>query len=247
MKHSFSESHEILNAFVDDELDAEERQYLLNKQVTDPQLADAICELRQLKDMVRAARPNNETCDINVGLPKRHNFGSWFVAASVVLVLFSLAASTAWNTHNETVIARSMSPTYTDVTALLRAQPEQQELKMVLHITLPGHLAATRLFEQLEQVLDYSTVQRRHVQVQVIASGQGIRLLQQGQSPYQDKIRYISTHYDAVEFVACQRSMLRQAATQNTAIHILPEALITHSGHELIKRRQKQGWATIVI
>lgn len=247
MKHSFSESSEILNAFVDDELDAEERQALLNEQMDDPQLADAICELRVLKDLVRAARPGSEKFDNHISMPKQRSFSRWFAAASVLLVLFTLVSITTWPPTDETAIAGNISPTYTNVLQLLQSQAQGKPLKMVLHITAAEPSVVMRLFTQLEQVLAFSASYQRNVLVQVIASGQGISLLQQDKSPYQDKIKFISAHYDTVEFVVCQRSMLRQAVMHNMDISIMPEALITHSGPELIKRRQKQGWATIII
>lgn len=247
MKDYFSGSNEIVNAFIDDELDAEERQGVLNEQVANKQLAEAVCELRILKDMVRAARPCSETLAINVSIPERRSFTRWFVAASAALVMFSLVVSTAWNTNSETNIAHSASRSYNDVAALLQAQSEQQELKLVLHITMMGESAAMNLFKQLDQLLAYSADQDRRVRVQVIASGPGLSLLNKDESPYPEKVRYFSTRYDNVVFVACQRSMLKKAAAQSKAVSILPEALITHSGPKLIKLRQRQGWATIII
>lgn len=247
MKDYFSKSNETLNAFVDDELDETERQDIINEQVEDQKLAEAICELRVVKDMVRAARPQSEYLDINVSLPKQHYYRKWFAAASLILVLFSFVASTDLYRNSTTIISSNASGSYSDVTELLQAQQEHQELKLVLHIFMSSDMAAMKLFEQLDEVLEYSAVNQRRAQVQVIASGQGIRVLQQGESAYQDKITYISTQYDSVEFVACQRSMSRLAAKQNLAIRILPEVLLTHSGPELIKRRQKQGWATVEI
>ncbi|WP_126454511.1 hypothetical protein [Sulfuriflexus mobilis] len=248
MKQPLSISKELLNAFVDDELDTEERQTVLNAQLKDPHLVEMIAELRMLKDMVKAARPQSEILDMPVRLPKKRRlFSRWFAAASVLMMLFSLTASTAWYMRGEAVIARDVSQPYTNVTSLLQTQAAGEELKLVLHITHAGHDAALLMFAELEELLAHAQAGENRLRVQVVASGQGIRLLQEGVSPYSDRIHFISTHYDTVEFVACQRSMLRQARVENTEISILPEALITHSGPELIKRRQRQGWATIAI
>lgn len=247
MKDRFPQSKEMLNAFVDDELDEKERQDIINDQVEDQTLAETICEIRIIKDMVRAARPNSEMIKINASVPPQHYFGKWFVAASLVMVLFSFSASTVLDINSETVIAYSKPASYSDVSDLIYAQQEPQVLKLVLHLTVSDDKAAMKLFNQIDELLEYSNANSRHVQVQVVASGQGVRILQQGESRYQDRIKQISTQYDSIEFVACQRSMSKLANNKNLAIRIVPEVLVTNSGPDLIKRRQKQGWATIII
>lgn len=247
MKERVTNSNEMLNAFVDDELDETERQELLTAQVEDQELAATICELRIIKDMIRAARPNDDSLNINASLPQQRYFGKWFAAASLAMILVSILASTTLDNNTETLISQKTTGAYSDVSELIVAQQGSPKLKLVLNITMASDEAAIKLFEQIDELLEYSKTKNRYVQVQVIASGQGIRILQQGETAYQDSIKRISTEYDSVEFVACQRSISRLAMKEKSAIRMVPEALVTRSGPELIKRRQKQGWATIVI
>lgn len=247
MKERVTNSNEMLNAFIDDELDEAERQELLTAQVEDQELAETVCELRIIKDMVRAARPKDESLNINARLPRQRYFGKLLAAASIAMILVSILMGTGLDNNTEIIISQQTTDTYSDVSELIVAQQESPKLKLVLHLTRANDKAAMRLFEQIDELLEYSKTKNRYIHVQVIASGQGIRILQQGETAYQDSIKRISTEYDSVDFVACQRSISRLTMREQPVIRVVPEALVTTSGPELIKRRQKQGWATIVI
>lgn len=252
MKEQLPVSKELLNAFVDDELDSEERQEVIAAQVDGPGVAEEICELRVLKDIVHGARYDTGTTDYRVEIPGNHYYWNryvtkWFAVASLAIIVMTLAVTGMQYQQNGSPVAQQASQSYSDIAALLDAHPVNKDIKVVVHITREDRNAATQLFSQLDQVLEDINQYNRHVRVEVIASGPGLSVLRKGKSPYPDKIQYINTHYDTIEFVACQRSLLRQAKVQNTEVSILPQALITHSGPELIKRRQRQGWSYIAI
>ena len=246
MKEPIDVSNEMLNAFVDDELEDEERQDLLTAQVDDARIAQAICELRVLKDLVKSARPTIEgTAWLEI--PRRPWFMNWLTAAAVAFMAVLLGVAGMWYQADPADSNRQLSTAHASVDALLQASLASKQLKLVFHVKQRGNVAAEDLFAQLERMLQHASDESRNLHIQVIASGAGLSLLRKDESLYLEKVSFLSTHYDNVDFVACQRSMLRQATAEDKDINILPEALITYSGPELIKRRQRQGWATIII
>lgn len=257
MKDELPVSKELLNAFIDDELEPEERQDVITAQVNDPDVARELCELRILKDLVQAARPEEAKHSIDFIRKSRSGFignvaNGWLkagiAAAGTAIIIFTLVAVDLQPTkHEQLVLLQQRPQSFVDVAELLDAQGVVKSIKVVFHVKQDGSEVAKQLFAELEQILEYGRTGNRNIQVEVIATGPGLNLLRTDTSLYPDKISHISSSYSNVNFVACQRTMLRQAKTNNKNVAILPEALITYSGPELIKRRQKQGWATIII
>jgi intracellular sulfur oxidation DsrE/DsrF family protein len=255
MKDYVPVSKELLNAFVDDELELEERRDIIVAQAEDPGVARELYELRTLKDLVHAARPQlaDDSAQVEVaGQPRLRNwfptnwFTTVFAAASSVFIVFAVTMMSYWSPQTEEFTSTQTAQIYKDINSLLEAQAGE-EIKLIFHVKQAGTEAAGSLFRQLDKLLADSDKHNRNVHIEVIASGPGLSLLRADSSPSPGKISYITRHYDNIDFVACQRSLLRQANKTDKEVSILPEALITHSGPELVKRRQRQGWSYIAI
>ena len=78
MKKPLPVSEELLNAFVDNELDAEAQDRVLLLEATNPDVKQAICELRRLKSQVKAARPADAFDDLKISTTRSHLHPVWY-------------------------------------------------------------------------------------------------------------------------------------------------------------------------
>ncbi|MCW8906384.1 MAG: hypothetical protein OQL28_03970, partial [Sedimenticola sp.] len=72
-------------------------------------------------------------------------------------------------------------------------------------------------------------------------------LLQQGQSPFPERIRQLHAAHPNLVFAACGNTLERLVKRYGKPIDILPEAVIIRSGVSSISRRQQTGWAYIKV
>lgn len=250
MKKPLPLSEEMLNIFVDDELDAKEHEQVLAEQMHDKDIAEAICEIRQLKDLVKAARPQIDETNTSIKISKYGHLTSWALVASVLLVITAGITSLLPEKRNSTdpvALSSGTKPAYSDVNTFLNAQQNNQDLKVVLHINKNNSEAYTRLIMQLEYLLKTTRKDSRPLRVEVVASGPGLSFVGRQTSPYADKIHSLRQEYDNLIFVACQQTLEKIIKTKNTGFRILPDAMLTASGTELINLRKTQGWSYINI
>jgi len=250
MKKPLPVSEELLNIFVDDELDTKEREQVLVEQMANEDVARAICEIRLLKDLVKSARPKIDHTYTFAKSGKQGHLAKWTMVASVV---FAITAGLISLLHEKTNIsspiisATATDKTYRDINSFLSAQANSPNLKIVLHINRNNNEAYARLIRQLEYLLKTTRDNSRPLRVEVVASGPGLAFVGQQTSPYARKIRLLRQEYDNLIFFACQSTLDKFNTKNNTQFKILPDVVLTASGAELIQLRKTQGWAHIVI
>lgn len=249
MKKSHSIPNELLQSFVDDELDAQERQYVLDAQVKYADVAKEICELRKLKDLLMAARPVEDELSGALNVPKQKYFlfDCRFVAMPAFLILMSVIVTGVFFNQDKNQQVENASLTYSDVKTFIGSRPTGMGVNVVLHVNRDDKDSTKQLFVQLEQLLNTIKSKNSKFRVEVIASGPGLSMVRKNKSPDPEKIRDISKKYDNVIFVACQNTLNRLIKVINRKVDLLPEAMLTASGPDLIRLRKSQGWAYIKI
>lgn len=248
MKRLLPVSEELLNAFVDDELDIDEREDILVLEATNTEAAKEICELRRLKNLVNAA----SLTEAEVGYfssasfnrnPRHNTFGYKisYVAASLVLALTFIIFSGP--NENNFDITFSPESTYQSKESLLAAANKNINLRLVLHLKSAEEKQTTKLLHVLESVLQTSD----NLQVEVVASGPGIQMLQKTSSAYSHKITAIGNKYNNVSFIACSKTFHQLQKKSAKKIEIIKRAMLVASGPKWAKQRQKNGWAYILL
>ena len=238
---------ELLQSFVDDELDVYEHQYVLDAQVKYDDIAKEICELRKLKDLMKAVRPVESELPGSLDIPKQTwlslNHRPVAIPAFLMLMLVVITSVFVGQNKNNQIVNADL--TYPDVKAFVSASPVN--VNVILHLNRDDERSAKQLFVQLEQLLTTDKMKNNSFRVEIVASGPGLSLVRKNKSSAPEKIRDISKKYDNVVFVACQSTLNRLIKVINRKVDILPEAMLTASGPDLIRLRKSQGWAYIKI
>lgn len=229
---------ELLNAFVDGELDSAEKSRLLGMIAASDELKNRVCELWQLKEMIGSAYPRTAAPH---SARRAARFLSPHLTHSLAAGVFlAIGLTTGWFVHG----MRGAPP----APLLMQAsvQPAKHESKVVLHIFSGESVRFEAALDQAEELMRSADKLGNHVQLDVVANSEGLRLLQADASPYPQRIKDMQQTYKNLNFYACGIT-IDKLRRRGVNVQLLPEAVITPSALDLIMTREKQGWLYIQV
>lgn len=226
-------SDELLNAFADNELDAAERSALLERIAADTRLRAKVCELWHLKELVRSAHPLPAGASVTQPRRSRPGHGSrWALAATLVL---AVGIGSGWLAHDEYDKSWIPGPQLEAI--------RSQDHRVMLHLVSddPERLeAALRKAEQLASARDR---QGRPLEVEMIANGTGIQLMQ-ASAMQAGRVSAIHQAHANLRLIACQQAIER-AQERGLPVALLPEVDVVPNAVDRIAVRLNQGWRYI--
>lgn len=222
-------SDEILNAYLDNELDPAERADLLDRIAADGELRGRTCELWQLKQMVRGAyplaRPKVRSSRQPFALPR----WTQAIAAAVLLVFGALSG---WFVHDRLAVEEQFAHQIDEIRA--------DGGRVVLHLFSdePARVeAALRKAEQLASARDRAG---RPFRVEFLANGPGLHLLRSGGSAYAERVAALREHGN-LRLIACREAMDR-LRERGIDVSLLPGVEEAPSAEGELAARLTQGW-----
>ena len=234
-------SEEQLNAFVDGQLDTDEKEQVFGLIDRDQSLARRTCELRRTQDLVRHAyaitpRPRNS-------LPGARRMRRTIAGSAAAGLFLAMGGLVGWAAHsggnasgNDTALASTLAPATLDTK------------RVVLHISTADAAQVQSALDDAEELLDSYESEGRadKVQLEVVANAEGISLLVADASPYAERIGRLAARYDNVSFLACSRS-LEKLKLRGMEVVLLPEATTIPGALEQIVTRLQEGWVYIKV
>lgn len=244
-RHTYSD--EYISAYIDGELDSEERAHLLFDEQTDKELAQRINETRMLKEKIQlvysGVKSNKDgkksfSCTAFVN---RHR------ALAASLLLFSIV--TAMFTYNmgsnaNLVLAKQLIRNTQAISASAISDAIGNNKHVVINVSQyhPKNFSETiNNIEALLQKKDGSPFS-----VEIVANGQGLKALDKESSVHASKINQLANRFDNLEVVACAKSMAK-LATEGNPIKLMKSIMITPSAAEQVAKRTGAGWLYIKI
>lgn len=224
-------SDELLNAYIDDELDDVDRQHVLDAIQHDSQLHTQLCRLQQTRDMVRICYDGIEEPE-SKREPRRRMPLS--LAASLLLVA-GLAAGWFMN-------SAVSDPSPPSNRLMAYAEPEDKVWRIVMHVNTVDDYLQNTLLEETEYVLKTFESNNRKVEVEIVAYGPGLQFLMPDRSLYTDRIISLQKRYPNLTFTACERSYKHFKQELGEDIKLVKVAKIAPSGIREIIKRQQEGW-----
>lgn len=246
-EHPVSDEH--LNAFVDGQLDTDERSRVLIAINADEALGRRSCELRRLQDLVQHAY------DTPPPAPRRQRPGvlptGWRQAIAGALLL-ATGGTFGWYSHAERHPVSNLRAMYLDQekafqTAELDQAPVRGERRILLHLSSDAPDKLEQALDTAEQLLLSYREQGLPVEIEVVANAGGLDLLRADVSPFADRVRELQRKHDNLTFLACQTAMNRLRRERHITPDLLPEALITPNALEEILNRLQQGWMYVSV
>ncbi|NOZ09908.1 MAG: hypothetical protein GXP09_02505 [Gammaproteobacteria bacterium] len=242
-------SDECLNAFVDDQLGADEKERVFKAVSHDPALGKRICEIRALQEMVKHAYQQVQLPERLTDAPRQHRSHLLWPSLAAGLLL-AIGAGLGWMGHTQWG-SQSIQAVVSDAAMTLQLatnkSPTQIPPGVILHLNSnnPAKLAATLV--KTEALLKSYAHHGKPVQVEVVVNSKGLDLLRADASSEVAHIQALLAHYNNVSFLACQRAIERFKHETGTDAKLLTEALVAPSALGQILTRLQQGWTYIQI
>lgn len=244
MNDNASFSDEMLNAYLDGELEADERAQVLQALRQDEDLSRRVCELQKIHNMVQLAYQNTDLPDgyesTSSSSPTKRYFA---VAASVFLVLGAFFSG--WIAHNN-----DQAQTLIELAQEVRNnQPiaAGDHWRLVLHLSTNDKYRMNVALNEIDNLLAESKRTQQKVNVEILANGKGMNLLRADTSVYAGRIKSLQEKYDNLLFQACGKTIARMKKEHGLDIQLLPNTQIVPSALGQRIRRQKEGWTYIHI
>lgn len=215
-------SDEQLNAFIDGELDAADRERLLVAIAADGELAQRACALRLVKEQVRHAYAESPAILSRHG-PARQ----WRLLAGVLLLMG--AATVGWLAR-DSLIASPAAEAHKGETA-----------HVLLHLADWDAGRADAALSDAEGLLRAARDSGRAIEIELVANRGGLKLLRSDLSPHAKRIERIRAEHPNFALIACGQTVerLREGGVQ---VHLLPGTRVASSALDQIVSRMSQGW-----
>lgn len=230
-------SEEQLNAFLDGELESEERSCLFNEAELSAELDQRLCQQRKLKELVKHAyRDVPEPRRLLAGRRSRTGLVGLAMAASLLLVLgvtvglfmrgyLNPAPHPGEFASASGITAESVMENY--ILHVISGEPEQMRLAL----------------EKAEQLLTSAEPDNPR-QVEVVANEKGLNLLRSDITPFSREISVLADQ--KVIFYACSKAIQR-LEEKGVEVQLVPEAIPGYTALDRVVIRMKDGWQYIKI
>ncbi|MDA8361843.1 MAG: hypothetical protein M0Z44_07650 [Gammaproteobacteria bacterium] len=237
-------SEEFLNAFVDNQLDVDEKSRAFPVIQASMDMNRAVCEIRKVNDLVRLAYDTPPA-------PPRARSRVQRMAARLTPIMGPLAPPLVlvaglcmgWGLR-ATWTAHMAPPTATGPAA--RATIAQASVTRVLfHLDSNDPDQMREVLRESASLLARYRAEGRLAKVEVLADGPGLALLRAHTTPFAARIARLQAQYPNLIFAACQNTIDRLARRKGIHAHLLPQAVIVPSAIAEIVHLQHLGWTYI--
>ena len=233
MKKDEHISEEQLNAFVDGELDSEERSCLFDEAEQSAELDQRLCQQRKLKELVKHAyRDVSEPGRRLSGHRTRRSMFGLATAASMLLILGVTAGQLLPRFFDQDLRSGGLTA---------NAQAVADVDNYILHIVSGEPEKMKFALQQARELLDSAEADSPR-RVEVVANEQGLALLRSDVTPFSDEIRALA--HENVVFYACSKAIER-LEEKGIEVRLVPEAIPGYTALDRVVDRLQDGWQYI--
>lgn len=229
-------SDELLNSFVDNELETDEKSEILDTIGRDAALKERVCELRGLKEMVQHAYPAH----MRPPAKKLHPRLPYIQSLAACLFLLLLGGASGWF-----ISAWSGSKSDSKMLQLLQAMQNNdianEPDKIIVHVSNSNPVRLKTALDETESLLETYKRANRQLKVEIIANGGGVDLLRSDVSPYGARIGLMKAKYPNLDYLVCSQTV-NNLRKKGVIMHLLPHTGMASSAVDEINKRLLQGW-----
>jgi hypothetical protein len=236
-------SDEILHAFVDGELDVDDSEKLIARMREDAALAQRICTLRSLQNMVRLAyaEPPVSAGRKNLAAPRRQLLQR--CAYGCLILVAGLSGGWALRSLESPALASGPAPlagAFQAVSLTREADPN----RVILHLDSAEPQRMEAVLDRAEHLLDEAEREGRTMQLEIVANSHGINLMRAGVSPHAARIARMTQRHTNLHWVACSQTIARFTG-EGQHVELLPTARAAPTAIGEIVTRLQQGWTYV--
>ena len=216
-------SEEQINAFVDDELDPEEKSRIYTEASHDADLDQRLCKQRKVKELVKFAYQDvpdsKRKGPASLG---RRGFWGRALAASLLLAVGLMLGFVG-----RQAIEANIDP------AVVATEPD----RYLLHVASGNAEDMAAALERAEMLLASSDDGRS--QVEIVANEAGIDLLRSDVTQFATEISALQAH--DVVFYACSKTIER-LERDGVEVRLVPHTIAEYTALDRVVIRMQEGW-----
>ncbi|MCW8955961.1 MAG: hypothetical protein OQL09_03695 [Gammaproteobacteria bacterium] len=235
-------SDEMINAFIDDELDQQDKSAIKEAMQNDVELRRRIENLCALKKAVKLSYQQLPVTDERSS-GNRSIHASWMQhVAMVSLMVIGLVFGWLIRGGYESGEA---GLGYVNAVQLDTQAPEQAS-KIILHVSSSEPAKLNYTLHKVSEIIEKYSRHQMDFEIEVVANAGGIDLLREDVSPYKKEIVEVMKNYQNVTFIACNNAIDR------LRLQGIEPRLITHTrtgvtAVDQIVKRLQQGWVYLKV
>lgn len=243
MKSEYSD--EMINAFVDGELDSRDRDGLKLAMQDDPYLHDRVTAICELKKSLQASYASvsahlDESSSDKSKTRMRRNSTHGLAAAMLLCVgaVFGWFGQLASQQTDRNIVRLEG--------VQLNPLDLHQTNKIVLHVSSSEGNKLEQTINKVEYIINQYESRHMPFQLEVVANSGGIDLLRDDVSPYKERILSIMQRYNNVSFIACSNAISR-LKMQGVEPKIIAHSTTGVTAVERIVKRLQEGWVYVKV
>lgn len=235
-------SEEMINAFIDDELDQQDRFAIKEAMQNDTELRARIESLCALKKTVKLSYQQLPVVD-------GRSSGNYSVTDSrmqhvAMVTVLTVGLLLGWLARGE-YGSGEHSEAYAN-TIQLDTQVAEQSSKVILHVSSSEPDKLNYTLQQISRIIAQYKSHKMDFEIEVVANASGIDLLRDDVSPYKQEIIDVMDRYQNVTFIACNNAIDR------LRLQGIEPRFITHTrtgvtAVDQIVKRLQQGWVYLKV
>jgi len=237
MNKSDHVSEEQLNAFVDGELESEERNTLFNEAERSAELDQRLCQQRKLKELVKHAY--RDVPELKRRLTGRRTPGSMLGLSLAASVLLCLGVTIGLLVHG----FLDQNPRPGGYAAAANPPAATAAENYILHVISGEPEQMKHALQQARELLSAAEPGKPR-QVEVVANDRGLNLLRSDVTPFSSEISALSN--ENVIFYACSKAIQR-LEEKGVVVQLVPEAIPGFTALDRVVMRMNDGWQYIKI
>jgi len=238
-------SDEILNAFIDEQLDHDEHAQIISALRYDEALTQRICDLQKTRSLVQLAFSKKlvPAHQQPVLRSTKQRLWSKSIAASILIMVGVLSG---WFAHQQMLPQNSLielAKTVQHNQIINKNEP----WRVMFHVS---HNEARRfniLLDETEYLLAQYKKNNKPIQVEILTNGKGVNLIKNETSLQAAKLQELKAKYSNLVVSACGKTLQRIKKQTGKNVTLLPDTEIVRSALHQVTQHQKQGWTYIRI
>ena len=242
-------SDEYINAYIDGELDNDERARLLFDEQENTALAQRINNTRMLKEKIQLAYSNINDTKAETTPFSCSTFASHHRKLVASLLLFTaLSAMLVFNlrTNNDNLLlAKQLIENTQPISTNAIDSTIGIHKRVVINISQYNAQNFDDTINTLETLL-LDRSDDKLFNLELVADGQGLKALDTETSVHANRINQLANQFNNLEVIACAKS-LTKLANDGNPIQLMKSIILTPSAAQQVAKRTGEGWLYLKI
>ena len=241
MKSNVFYSDEILNAYIDNELQHSDYSNISAALAVDSELRTRVEELRVVRSLVQISYKKIDFDTDKHAFQPGPNRLWQSIAASIILVV-GLTAGWLANQY-------SASPTLLELAQTIesRASSKLGKNNIMLHLSTSNRYRWKIVLDEIEQTLVSAEKKHSKVNVHLVTNGDAINVARLENNPFSTRIQRLMEKYPNFSMQVCRQTLERLYYSKKKKVKLLPGAEVVQSALGEVIKKRRQGWLYLKI